>query len=214
MRLVASQTGSFNFDVSEPLNSTAREWHFPMVNDRDRNDAYDQAIRRAVQRKQQTNPPGADLQVLDIGSGSGLLAMMAARAGASRVTTVEVDGAMAQVAKKIVATNSLNSRVQCVHNRSTELRIPEDMPTKADIIVSEILGTGLLDEGIRPTVCDALARLAAKNAVFIPSGATLLAQLVESKELRDQAVANETLGFDLSALTDLQAPLYRTRDIR
>ncbi len=50
----------------------APAWHFPMVADRPRNDAYDQALRRAA--------PGR--RVLDIGSGSGLLAMMAARAGA------------------------------------------------------------------------------------------------------------------------------------
>ena len=88
------------------------------------------------------------------------------------------------------------------------------MPQRANIVVSEILGTGLLDEGVRPTVCDALARLATKGATFIPSGARLLAQLVESTELREQSGANRSLGFDLSALTDLQAPLYRTRDVR
>jgi len=88
------------------------------------------------------------------------------------------------------------------------------MPERANIIVSEILGTGLLDEGVRPTVCDALARLATKDAVFIPSGARLLAQLVESTEMRAQSGVNQSLGFDLSALTYLQAPLYRTRDVR
>ena len=56
---------------------TAPAWHFPMVADGPRNAAYDQALRRAA--------PGR--RVLDIGSGSGLLAMMAARAGAVSVDT-------------------------------------------------------------------------------------------------------------------------------
>ena len=42
----------------------------------------------------------------------------------------------------------------------------------------------------------------------------LWAQLVESAELRAQASVNVTLGFDVSALTHLQAPLYRTRDMQ
>ena len=88
------------------------------------------------------------------------------------------------------------------------------MPERANVIVSEILGTGLLDEGVRPSVCDARARLATEDAIFIPSGAKLLAQLVESNELREQSGVNMSLGYDLSALTNLQAPLYRTRDAR
>jgi hypothetical protein len=139
---------------------------------------------------------------------------MAARAGAAHVTTVEVDEALARVAKKVVAANGFKSKITCVHNKSTSLRVPEDMSQKANIVVSEILGTGLLDEGVRPSICDALARLATSDAVFIPSGAKLMAQLVESEEFRDQAGVNETLGFDMSALTYLQAPLYRTRDVR
>lgn len=42
VRLTRTDSPNFAFDLSEPLNETAREWHFPMVNDRDRNDAYNQ----------------------------------------------------------------------------------------------------------------------------------------------------------------------------
>ena len=54
-------------------------WHFAMMGDRQRNDAYEAAINRAA--------PGR--RVLDIGTGAGLLAMMAARAGAAQVTTAK-----------------------------------------------------------------------------------------------------------------------------
>lgn len=78
------------------------------------------------------------------------------------------------------------------------------MTNRAHIVVSEILGSGLLNEGVRPTICDAKTRLATRDAVFIPAGAQLMGQLVESSELRGQSVVGKVLGFDLSVLTDLQ----------
>ena len=53
-----------------------------MMNDASRNEAYQLAIRRAIGNR-------TNLQVLDLGCGAGLLSMMAARAGAERVTAVE-----------------------------------------------------------------------------------------------------------------------------
>src|SRR6202008_1935184 len=64
-----------DFMLRLEFSSVAPAWHIPMVNDEERNQAYDLALRRAVK-------PG-DL-VLEVGTGSGLVSMMAARAGAGR----------------------------------------------------------------------------------------------------------------------------------
>lgn len=61
----------------------ADQWHYRMLNDLERNTAYDQAIRRTLEVR-----PGA--VVLDIGGGTGLLSMFAARAGARHVYCCEV----------------------------------------------------------------------------------------------------------------------------
>ena len=60
--------------LRELYTSQVRPWHFRMMNDTARSRAYDAAIRRAAQ---------TDHAVLEIGTGSGLLSMMAARAGAA-----------------------------------------------------------------------------------------------------------------------------------
>jgi type II protein arginine methyltransferase len=50
-----------------------------MINDQDRNDAYERAVRTAIQSKKAAGK--GEVMVLDIGAGSGLLSMLAARAG-------------------------------------------------------------------------------------------------------------------------------------
>ena len=82
--------------TAEVLSAGIPEWHFSIVRDTARNAAFDFALRRAVR-------PG--MRVLDIGSGTGLLAMMAVRAGAAEVVSCEMNPAIAGAALKIVAAN-------------------------------------------------------------------------------------------------------------
>ena len=69
-------------------------WHFLMIADTARNDAYERAIQKTVR---------PDDLVFEIGTGSGLLSMMAARAGARQVVTCEVIGPLARIAGRIIA---------------------------------------------------------------------------------------------------------------
>ena len=77
----------FPLPLAESLENmkalVADQWHYRMLNDKERNEAYDGAIKRALQIR-----PGAT--VLDIGGGTGLLSIFAARAGADHVYCCEV----------------------------------------------------------------------------------------------------------------------------
>ncbi len=64
--------------------------------DRERSEAFDRAIRSVVQRNH---------TVLDAGTGSGLLALFAARAGARRVIALEYDPYIATVARANIRAN-------------------------------------------------------------------------------------------------------------
>ena len=100
-------TGYFKFVSSSAITSPPAEsgdgapkaaesmsverWHFPMINDERRNRAYDAAIKKCMGDAESTSQGH---RVVDIGGGSGLLAMMSARAGADQVVTVERVGDM------------------------------------------------------------------------------------------------------------------------
>lgn len=173
-------------------------WHFVMMNDRRRNQVYDAAIRRAVERFTQTT--GRPPLVLDIGAGSGLLSMMAARAGAEHVVACEMVQPMAEVASAIIARNGLAEQITLHHKKSTMLEVGRDLARPADLLVSEIFDVGLLGEYVLPVLAHARQNLLANNAAIIPGRATLWMMPIASKEIHDlfHADNDNACGFDLS----------------
>jgi len=121
-------------------------YHFPMIADEGRNGCFDRALRSAVARF--ASDHGRPPRVLDIGSGSGLLAMMAARAGAAEVVSLEMVPQLAAAARHIVAANGYADRVSVRGVMSTDLD-PASVGGRFDVLVCEIVDDGLLGEGAR-----------------------------------------------------------------
>lgn len=164
-------------------------WHFSMLNDQGRNTAYQEAIRARVR-------PG-DL-VLDIGTGSGLLALLAAQAGAEHVVSCEAEPLVAATARKIIADAGLADRITVVDAMSTDLRVGTDLPRRADVLVSEIFDCGLLGEGVLPAFAHARESLLTDGAVIVPGSARVWGQLVDSRELHERNHVSQACGFDVS----------------
>lgn len=194
--------------AAEPNNNAAKEnlsmlsrdkiptWHFPMLADEGRNNAYNKAIEKAIKTKD---------HVLDIGTGSGLLAMMAARAGAKQITACEMNNSLAEVAERIVAKNNYNKQINIVHKKSTAIDVGIDMPEKADVLVSEILDSGLLGEGVFPSLRHAKKELLKENAVIIPKSADIYGVLVQCDEMKKIRPIKDVSGFDLSIFNEFQS---------
>ena len=109
--------------------------------------------------------------VLDIGTGSGVLAVAAARAGARRVYAVEASD-IAEVAERVFAANGVTDTVTLVPGWSRQIELPEP----ADLLVAEIIGNEPLEEEILETTLDARRRLLKPDARLIPHTLTLLAR--------------------------------------
>lgn len=178
---------------------TIPSWHFLMMNDEVRNSVYDAALRKVV------TPESV---VLDIGSGSGLLAMMAARAGAKHVYTCEVKKALADKAVEIIEINGYSDVITVINKKSTDMIMGKDMAEPADILVSEILDECLLGEGVIPSVHHARASLVKEGGCFIPRSAVVYAALVESKSLHEAYCVDLASGFDVSAFNEFSTAHY------
>lgn len=135
-----------------------------MLHDTGRMTAYLKAIGELVR-------PG-DV-VVDLGTGTGILAVAAARAGARRVYAIE-ESSIADVAEQVFACNGVADRVTLVRGRSSQISIPE----RANVLVTETLGNDPLDEGLLYYLQDARERLLTPDATIAPSRLRIYAQLV------------------------------------
>ena len=134
--------------------------HARMLHDSRRTSDYMAAVRAAVR-------PG-DV-VLDLGTGSGVLAVAAARAGARRVYAVEATD-IAEVADRVFAANGVEDRVTLIPGWSRQVELPEP----ADVLVAEVIGSEPLAEEILETTLDARRRLLKPKPRLVPNALTIL----------------------------------------
>lgn len=172
------------------ITQSVHSWHLPMLGDAARNAAFAGAIARAVQ-------PG-DV-VLDIGTGSGLLAMMAARAGARHVYACEMLPDLADLARIVVAQNGYADRITVIAKPSSELVVGVDLPERAGVLVTEIFDALLIGEGALPSIRHAREHLLATDARIVPSGGAIKGQLVAVPRLKALFPLGDLCGFDLRA---------------
>lgn len=171
--------------------------HIRMLNDRKRTDSFQRAIREVVTPE--------DI-VLDIGAGTGVLAITAAMAGAKHVYAIE-SSSIARLARQNIEKNGLSDRITLIEGRSANIELPE----KADVMVSEMIGDDPLRENILEITSDSIKRHLKPNARLIPDvlGIYGLPVTVPYKSLKKHIFTPETVtkwldwyGIDFSALTE------------
>lgn len=170
--------------------------HRALIADEVRTNAFAAAIARSVRE---------DDVVLDLGAGTGVLAMLAARAGARRVFAVE-QGHVGDIAATLFDANRCN--VEIVHGRSSEI----DLPERATLLVTETLGNLGFDEQILESVLDARRRLLTPGARIIPSRVALFAAPADGADLFEREVAfwgERRYGIDFSPVRTFAANQVR-----
>jgi protein arginine N-methyltransferase 1 len=168
-----------NFDV-----------HETMIKDKVRTNGYRTAIstnpslfRRAV--------------VLDVGCGTGILSLFAAKAGADKVYAVE-KSQIGDYAKAIVDKNDFSGRIEVLQGSMEEIELPETV----DVIISEWMGYCLLYESMLPSVILARDKFLEEGGTMWPNRAKMFISGIRDSTFiqRKFGFWDDVFGFNLSAV--------------
>jgi ubiquinone/menaquinone biosynthesis C-methylase UbiE len=141
-----------------------------LLSHRSRLSKFQHALQKVVQ---------PESRVVDIGTGTGILALIAARAGAKSVTAVEVNGKSLNYARKAAQINGLSQRVSFVESHFEDY-VPEE---QADIVICEMLSSMLLIEQQVPACAHAARRILKPGGIILPVSASVYAVPVECQSL-------------------------------
>lgn len=120
-----------------------------------------------------------DSKVFDIGCGSGILAIAAAKLGAKEVVAVDLDEVAVKVAKENVLENKVEENVSVMHGNLTDV-----IKDKADVIVANIIAD------IIKILAKDVQNFMKEDAIFISSG--IILDKVE--EVKESLIEN---GFEI-----------------
>ncbi|PWN51502.1 S-adenosyl-L-methionine-dependent methyltransferase [Violaceomyces palustris] len=184
--------------------------HEEMLKDEVRTLSYRNAI--------QNNPHlFKDKIVLDVGCGTGILCMFAAKAGAKKVIGVDMSNIIDQ-AKVIVETNGFADVITLVKGKLEEVDLGLGPDGKVDIIISEWMGYFLLYESMLDTVLMARDKYLAPGGLMFPDTATMYMSAIEDQEYKDEKIGfwDDVYGFNYSCIKDiaLREPLVDTVELR
>ncbi|XP_059203444.1 protein arginine N-methyltransferase 3 [Centropristis striata] len=171
--------------------------HEEMLKDKVRTESYRDFMYR--------NPEVfKDKVVLDVGCGTGILAMFAARAGAKKVIAVDQSGIIYQ-AMDIVRFNQLEDKITLIKGRIEDITLPVE---KVDIIISEWMGYFLLFESMLDSVLYARDLYLADGGTVYPDLCNIsLAAVGDSQKHQDHIEFwDDVYGFNMACMKRVVVP--------
>lgn len=155
-----------------------------------------------------------DKVVLDVGSGTGILSMFAAKAGAKKVIGIEYSNIAVQ-SKQIIKDNHLDDVVEILQCKVEEATLPDGIE-KVDVIISEWMGYCLFYESMLNTVLFARDKWLAPDGVLFPDKAQLFICAIEDRQYKEDKINwwDNVYGFNMSSIrkTAITEPLVDVVD--
>ncbi|KAJ7595054.1 S-adenosyl-L-methionine-dependent methyltransferase [Mycena floridula] len=172
--------------------------HAVMIQDQVRTSSYAQFIMKSPMLFR-------DAIVLDVGCGTGILSLFAAKAGAKRVIAVDASN-IATKAAQIVKDNGLENTITVIQGKVEDIELPDGIK-HVDIIISEWMGYALLYESMLDSVLIARDRFLRPDGdegpgVMAPSQSRMMLSLCDASDLVKERISfwTDVYGFDLSAM--------------
>lgn len=149
-------------NLNSVKNLLVERWHFRMLNDKIRNEAYHNAIKQTV-------IPYKD-RVLDLGTGTSLLAMYAAECTPVATTGCDASKTMTKLAEWILHENLKHKEVVILNSMSTDLDYGK-IGGKHSVLVTELFDAGLFGEHVLQSLSHAHENLLNSSPRIIPNKA-------------------------------------------
>ncbi|XP_051503516.1 protein arginine N-methyltransferase 3-like isoform X2 [Myxocyprinus asiaticus] len=145
-----------------------------------------------------------DKVVLDVGCGTGILSMFAAKAGARKVIAVDQSEIIYQ-AMDIVRSNKLEDTITLIKGRIEDIELPVE---KVDIIISEWMGYFLLFESMLDSVLYARDRYLAEGGVVYPDCCSICLAAVGDTQKHNDRIAfwDDVYGFKMTCMKNAVVP--------
>lgn len=139
-----------------------------------------------------------DKIVLDVGAGTGILSLFAAKTGAKHVYALECSD-IADTAKEIVRANGYEDVITVIKGKVEDIELPVD---KVDVIISEWMGYFLLYESMLDTVLYARDKWLVPGGVILPDKTSLYLCAIEDAEYKQEKIGywDSVYGFDMSVI--------------
>merc|ERR1712200_134789 len=165
--------------------------HYDMLSDKVRTESYRDALQKNSSKLKNS-------LVLDIGCGTGILSMFAAKAGAKKVVGVDCSEIIYQ-AMDIVRENNLDTVVELVKGRLEETKLPVD---KFDFIISEWIGYFLLFEGMLDSVIAARDKYLKPGGMVLPNRCTISMLAISDPDRYASLVSfwDDVYGFKMNCM--------------
>lgn len=164
-------------------------WHFDIIDDSIRLQSYAEALKRFVK---------PDMIVFEIGTGTGILSMLAVQAGARHVYTCEIQPDVAETARQIIKKNGYQDHITVINKNALNVKVGQDIPERADLFVAEIVDDTLLGERVLPLTEFARHQILKSQAILLPHTVSARGCLINKQGLRQNYRAKTVMGFDLS----------------
>lgn len=183
--LATHNTVRMQFDIksADYINLYKRDAAFPhtqyeMVRDDSRIQAYQRSLKRAIAKMHEEKEQA---HVLDIGTGTGILAIAAAKAGATSVVACDLQNSLCDIARKNAAANGYSNRISVVHRDAAMLqRGKEIRHFGVNLVVADMFDSGLLADQFEYILSMARRKVVQPQATIIPQAATIYCMGIEA----------------------------------
>jgi len=138
------------------------KYHQQMLADAMRNELLYAAIKTSV---------SAETSFLDIGAGTGVWAILAAKLGAKRVVAVEIEECLIPVIHRHAKENGVANKIEIIHGNSDDVKIRG----KFDVVVSELFGSDALGAATVNSFINVRERFLAPGGILIPQKLAMFA---------------------------------------